>query len=218
MKEFKINNKGSAQLFTNSFLERLSRTCFAIPVVFYFLVSTFFLVYAGLNYNFKIAEYFLLFTGGCFLFTLIEYFVHRYIFHFAAKTEQQEKFQYNIHGVHHEFPKDKSRLVMPPVISVFISAMFLFIFRLLLGPGGYILFAGFIAGYCIYLLIHYAVHTLKPPTHFFRYLWRHQSLHHYNSADAAFSVSFPFWDFLFGTMPKHGSGNANKLPDGNRIS
>jgi 4-hydroxysphinganine ceramide fatty acyl 2-hydroxylase len=70
-----------------------------------------------------------------------------------------------------------------------------------MGDYGLIFFAGFVAGYSTYLIIHYAVHALKPPKNFLRYLWRHHSHHHYSSVDTAFGVSLPFWDVLFGTMP-----------------
>src|ERR1043165_7007295 len=49
-------------------------------------------------------------------------------------------------------------LVMPPLISITLSAMFFFLYRFLLDDYGLIFFAGFVAGYSTYLIIHYAVH------------------------------------------------------------
>jgi hypothetical protein len=61
-------------------------------------------------------------------FTLVEYLIHRYIFHFTPSNEGEEKLQYNIHGVHHEFPKDKDRLAMPPVLSILVAIFFFILF------------------------------------------------------------------------------------------
>ena len=204
MKEFKISNKGTTQLFRNPVLERLTRTPFALPVIFYLLVSVAATIYYSDTFEPSLLTDILMFLAGMFFFTLIEYIIHRFVFHFHATSEKQIEFQYSIHGVHHEFPRDKDRLVMPPVVSVVIAAAFYFLFRLIFSEQGLMFFAGFCTGYSIYLLIHYAVHKFRPPRNFFRFWWRHHSLHHYYSNEASFSVSNPLWDLLFGTMPKKG--------------
>jgi sterol desaturase/sphingolipid hydroxylase (fatty acid hydroxylase superfamily) len=105
---------------------------------------------------------------------------------------------------------------MPPVISIFLSAFFYELFFLTMGKPGWIFFAGFVAGYSTYLIIHYAVHSLRPPDNFLKYLWKHHSLHHYSSVNTAYSVSFPLWDILFGTMPAKNTERkaaGEKLPD-----
>ena len=90
---------------------------------------------------------------------------------------------------------------MPLVLSVILAGLFFLLFSYLMGKDGLIFYAGFMAGYSSYLLIHYAVHAIKPPQNFLKYWWKHHSLHHYASVHSAFSVSFPLWDILFGTMP-----------------
>jgi 4-hydroxysphinganine ceramide fatty acyl 2-hydroxylase len=202
MKEFRISNKGTAQLFSNQGLERLSRTPFALPVVFYFLVAIAATIYYSEKFDPELLSDVLLFLAGMLAFTLVEYIIHRFIFHFNATSEKQREVQYSIHGVHHQFPKDKDRLVMPPVISIVLAAGFYFLFRLIFSEQGLMFFAGFSSGYSLYLLIHYAVHRFRPPKNFFRFWWKHHSLHHYYESEGFFSVSFPFWDIVFGTMPK----------------
>jgi 4-hydroxysphinganine ceramide fatty acyl 2-hydroxylase len=217
MKQFKINNKGSGRLFSSQLLERMTRTNFTIPVVFYFAVSVFFLAISYLDKKIIFWYASWLLPGGWIFFTLIEYLIHRFLFHFHATTEKQLDFQYSIHGVHHEFPKDKERLVMPPVISIVLSTGFYFLFHWIMGDYGMLFFSGFICGYASYLLIHYAVHVLKPPKNFLKFYWKHHSLHHYDSVHSAFSVSFPFWDYLFGTLPRSKGRERkeieNRLPD-----
>jgi 4-hydroxysphinganine ceramide fatty acyl 2-hydroxylase len=217
MKNFKIDNKGTVKLFSNKILERLSRTNFLFPVIVFAALSALFLVLSffdnGINFRYALW----LFPLGWLSFTLVEYLIHRFLFHFHATTEKELDLQYKIHGVHHEFPRDKDRLVMPPVISVMLAFAFYYLFKLLMDDYGKLFFSGFIGGYSVYLVIHYAVHALKPPKNFFKFFWKHHSLHHYDSVHSAFSVSLPLWDYLFNTLPQT-TGKARKdiedrLPD-----
>jgi 4-hydroxysphinganine ceramide fatty acyl 2-hydroxylase len=217
MKDFKIDNKGSGQLFQNKFLEKLTRTHFLVPVILYFVVSALciFHGYQVLAAGFWKIIY--MFPLGWLTFTLVEYLIHRYIFHFNATTEKELNIQYSIHGVHHEFPRDKDRLVMPPVMSIVVAIIFFSIFSLVTGIYVWLFFPGFASGYSVYLLIHYSVHRFRPPANFLKYLWKHHSLHHYHSIEVAFGVSFPLWDHLFGTMPKSRKSTSHietdRLPD-----
>ena len=201
MKDFKINNKGTTQLFHNPVLESFTRTNFLVPVVFYYAVAVSSLTVAFLYTELHFVRVAWIFPLGMVAFSLVEYLIHRFLFHFNATTENQLQLQYSMHGVHHEFPRDKDRLVMPPVISILLSVLFFFLYRFLMGDYGLLFFAGFVSGYSTYLIIHYAVHALKPPKNVLKYLWRHHSHHHYASVHSAYSVSFPLWDILFHTMP-----------------
>lgn len=215
MKDFKIDNKGTGQIFRNRYLENLTRTHFAFPVILYFSLAAFVLLYGILVKDINVFSRIYLFPLGIIFFTLIEYLIHRFIFHFKTETEKERNLQYTIHGVHHEFPKDKDRLVMPPILSIVLAVFFYFLFKITMGDNTYIFYPGVVAGYSIYLLIHFAVHRYRPPNNFFKYLWKHHSLHHYKSTDAYFSVSFPVWDYIFGTIPpgKQDKAIENKLPD-----
>ena len=201
MKDFRVSNKGTVQLFSNPVLERMTRTPFAFPVTFFYLLATAVIIYYTENYYRTLPVLIVFFFSGMLAFTLIEYLMHRFVYHFPAKNQKQKDIQYSIHGVHHEYPRDKDRLVMPPIISMTLAIAFFFFFNFIFGDNGLPFFAGFSAGYSSYLVIHYAVHKWRPPKNFLRYWWKHHSLHHYHSVDAAFSVSFPLWDVLFRTMP-----------------
>lgn len=76
-------------------------------------------------------------------FSLVEYFIHRYIFHFNAVNEKEEQLKYHIHGVHHEYPRDKDRLVMPPLISFGIAILFYFFFKFIAGDYVWLFFRFF---------------------------------------------------------------------------
>jgi len=52
---------------------------------------------------------------GVFSWTLLEYLLHRFVFHFEAQpdSELQRDASFLIHGIHHDYPWDRDRLVMP---------------------------------------------------------------------------------------------------------
>jgi hypothetical protein len=61
---------------------------------------------------------------GLILWTLIEYGVHRFVFHFKPRNAWQERISFLFHGVHHAQPMAKSRLVMPPAVSIPLALLF----------------------------------------------------------------------------------------------
>jgi sterol desaturase/sphingolipid hydroxylase (fatty acid hydroxylase superfamily) len=216
MEDYKVSNKGSATLFKNPILEKLTRTNFYVPVILFLVLGIAASAYGYLKMEITIVSTLLLYLGGVFVFSLVEYLIHRFLFHFEAHTPQQKELKYKIHGVHHHFPKDKDRLAMPPVMSLALASVFYLIFMITLGKYGYPFFGGFVSGYSVYLIIHYAVHRFRQPRNFLKILWKHHSLHHYRSEDTAFGVSNPMWDYLFGTLPDRKSikiEDREQLPD-----
>ncbi len=213
MNNYRISNKGTTALFNNKFLEALTRTHVAVPIVLYNGVGLIILFYASRYTSLNMIHALYLFPLGMFTFSLVEYCIHRFLFHFTPKNEKQEHFKYKIHGVHHEYPRDKERLVMPPVVSILIAVFFYIVFRLLMAETVLLFFPGFLSGYCVYLSIHYAVHRYRPPKNFLRILWTHHALHHYKADDTAFAVSLPIWDHLFGTLPPRGDKSFNESKD-----
>jgi len=147
----------------------------------------------------------LVFLAGMFFWSLFEYLIHRFAFHFLAKSERATKFVYIIHGNHHEYPRDKERLFMPAVPSLILASTIfglMFISFKLLGGGNYVFsfFPGFMMGYLIYGTMHYAIHAWNPPFKWMKPLWRNHHLHHYKETQLGFGVSSTLWDHVFGTM------------------
>lgn len=198
----KPHTKGSKTLFTNPAMEKMTRTHIAVPLILFSIISTGLMVYGFQNEFITAINAPLLFIGGLLTFTLIEYIMHRFIFHLHPKNEKQEKFAYTVHGVHHDYPKDKDRLAMPPPLSIILATAFYLLFKLILGNFVYAFLPGFLMGYAAYLWVHYMVHAFKPPKNFFKILWVHHGIHHYKDPENAFGVSSPFWDLIFRTMPR----------------
>lgn len=148
------------------------------------------------------------FLGGLFLWTLAEYLLHRFLFHYEPTGPVLQRVWYLIHGVHHEQPQCKTRLVMPPILSIPLAlahyALFYLLFGVALGARGWVypLFAGFLTGYLIYDMTHYATHHLAMKWGFLKFLKRYHLLHHYKTPDDRYGISSPLWDYVFGTRPK----------------
>ena len=111
----KPKNAGTKLLFKNPILERLTRTHIAIPLCIFFTFAFCLLFWSVTHTTLPVWLTIMMFVAGFILFTWVEYIVHRYIFHMSTVTQVRENIQYMIHGVHHEFPKDKDRLAMPTI-------------------------------------------------------------------------------------------------------
>lgn len=198
---YKPKNTGKKELMGNKFLEALTRTHIAVPITLYVGLALY-MMYFGLLHDMitgiAVMSAFLL---GLLLFTFVEYIAHKHLFHMETDTPFKANIQYKFHGVHHEFPKDKGRLAMPPLVSIVLATVLFFLFRLVMGNAVFGFLPGFLVGYAAYLFVHYAVHAFRPPNNFLKVLWVNHGIHHYKAPDKAFGVSSPLWDYVFRTMP-----------------
>jgi sterol desaturase/sphingolipid hydroxylase (fatty acid hydroxylase superfamily) len=107
-----------------------------------------------------------------------------------------------IHGVHHDYPHDPMRLVMPPSVSIPLAVLFFFLFRAVLGPEWSLpAFAGFLVGYLIYDMGHYHIHHHRSDNRLSLALRRYHYRHHFQQSDRGFGVTSPIWDRVFRTSP-----------------
>jgi sterol desaturase/sphingolipid hydroxylase (fatty acid hydroxylase superfamily) len=147
------------------------------------------------------------FLIGLFAWTLAEYVIHRFVFHFRPRAPWQERVSFLFHGVHHAQPMSKTRLVMPPPVSIPLALLFYAGYYLLLGlvlgrpqwvaP----VFSGFITGYLIYDMLHYGTHHFRIRWRWWMAIRKHHMLHHSQTPDLRFGVTSPLWDIVFGTEP-----------------
>jgi sterol desaturase/sphingolipid hydroxylase (fatty acid hydroxylase superfamily) len=186
----------------NPTLEKLTHTNSFLPITLYAGLAIGFLAYALVASDLPILRVLLFFVSGLITFTLVEYFVHKYAYHMDDSTPSRAKLQYTLHGVHHEDPKDKSRLAMPVPMGLALAAIFFIIFYLILGYDAIAFFPGFVLGNSAYLFIHYAVHAYPPPKNMLKQLWFNHSIHHYMDHNKCYGVTSPLWDYVFGTMHK----------------
>ncbi|HNW15034.1 MAG TPA: hypothetical protein PKG92_10190, partial [Anaerolineaceae bacterium] len=120
------------RLFKSDFLEFFSHISPITVLVIWLPVALFFLIWSIAHApagGFPVVIP-LGFLVGLFLWTLAEYVLHRFLFHMPVKGEKAERIIFLFHGVHHAQPQLKTRLVMPPVISIPLAAIFYALFYL----------------------------------------------------------------------------------------
>lgn len=196
------DNNGTAIMFDNPIMERISRTHISIPITIFLVLAAISFYYALTGTGISLGIGLFVMLGGYIFFTLVEYMMHKHFFHMEPNTPIKDKLQYSVHGVHHDYPRDKDRLAMPPFVSAAYAAISYLLFTLVLGDYGLYFLPGFLVGYASYLGVHFIVHAYNPPKNFFKILWVNHAIHHYKDPDIAFGVSTPLWDIVFGTMPK----------------
>lgn len=192
--------RGELIMFENNrLLERLSRIRPAtVLTVFVPLVAAAF--YLSLASGRTALASAALFLAGAAFWTLFEYFFHRFIFHFEPEGAFQTRLQFVMHGVHHQYPQDKDRLVMPITVSIPLAFLLLALFHLLMGASAWGFFSGFLAGYLTYDMMHYAIHHAKGfDSPLLSKIRRHHLAHHFRDTRRGFGVSSPFWDAVFRT-------------------
>ncbi len=192
----------TCRMFENDLLERFSRIHPATPFVVWIPVILFVLYRSWTRQDTSVTGTFATVLTGVVAWTLAEYVLHRWVFHWTNDSPFGKRVHFLFHGVHHDFPSDKDRLVMPLLLSVPLGVMFYTLFLAVLGlriaePA----FAGFAVGYLCYDGTHYAVHHFKQTSRIGRYIKRHHMLHHHADHDGGFGVSTPLWDHVFRTMP-----------------
>jgi dihydroceramide fatty acyl 2-hydroxylase len=189
-------------MFESDFLERFSRIHPSTPFIVWIPVAAFFFGRSILRHDLAIPAAVGMFFLGILAWSIAEYVLHRWVFHWTNETAWGKRVHFLLHGVHHDFPSDKDRLVMPLPTSVPLAIIFYALFTLTLGRTiGEPFFAGFAIGYLFYDGTHYYVHHFVPTTRWGKFLRRHHMTHHFADHDGGFGVSSPLWDYVFRTLP-----------------
>lgn len=199
------HHTGKAKMFDSPFLESLSKTTLTSNVIVFGSVIGLMIYYALSAKQIPFYTFVGLFVFALFFWTFAEYILHRFLFHWLNESKIVKRFHFIVHGAHHLYPRDKERLLMPPIPGLLLASVLFSIFYVVFAIIGYAdytwgFFPGFFLGYLLYSFLHRAIHVIKPPKRF-EYLWKHHTLHHYQYPEKAFGVSTLFWDRVFGTMP-----------------
>src|SRR5690606_16647304 len=203
--------RGTTRMFESDPLERLSHVHPLVPAFLYLPVVIAALAVAIFVKNVGWGTVLWQTFAGYLLWTLFEYWLHRLMFHMPVVGPKTARIQFLIHGVHHDYPWDETRLVIPPAASLVLCVLTYLAFRAALGPDAmYAPFAGFVLGYVVYDETHWYVHAFKPTTRFGRWLRREHFLHHFKEPTTRFGVSCPWLDNVFGPRGTPLSPRANE--------
>jgi sterol desaturase/sphingolipid hydroxylase (fatty acid hydroxylase superfamily) len=155
-KTFVSNSSESTRMFKVDWMEALSKVHFSVPIILYFPVVVWCIIMAE-----KTECSLALFFGGLLFWTFTEYILHRFLFYWVPPGEWGKRLHFIWHGVHHDYPNDRLRLVLPPSVSIALAILFYFGFKMIIPtPSVFPFFAGFLLGYLFYDTMHYAMHHL----------------------------------------------------------
>lgn len=199
----------SIRIFKNPILEAMTHVHPIIPFVLWVPVIIFAFNQSLTVDGLSSLQFLAWGTFSLIVWTLTEYSLHRFIFHWDPKHAVGKRFVFLFHGLHHDDPKDGTRLVMPPVPAVLIMFLLWKLFSLLIPSNGLNAFMGwFIIGYLIYDYIHYATHHFKMTSKVGRFLKKWHIRHHHSHEKARYGVSSPLWDYIFRTHQPPQQNNA----------
>ena len=199
---FVSNKNKTVRMFESDFMEFFSHVHPATPALLFGPIIGLMLYLAFAHNKLSFLVVLVFFIVGILTWTLLEYVIHRYVFHYQPKTRLGKLLHFIMHGVHHDYPNDATRLVMPPIISVPLAVVFYAVFFVTLGRFAPAALAGFGFGYVCYDTIHYATHHFAMKRGVWRWLKQYHLRHHYQDDHAGYGVSSPLWDYVFKTTRK----------------
>jgi len=197
-KNYISNSTASVRMFKSNMLEALSKVHFTVPLFIYIPVVLYF-SYKAFAGNISLLSFIIYFIAGLTVWTITEYILHRFVFHFELRSNWGRRLHFIFHGVHHDYPKDAKRLVMPPSVSIPLAIGFYFLFLQILQDKTYLyaFFPGFIFGYLVYDMLHYAMHHYNFKSTVMKRIKQHHMLHHYDDSTKGYGVSSALWDIIF---------------------
>lgn len=190
---------GESTMFDHALIERLTMA-HPGPLLAIYGTAGLASVAIGLRAGISWTATGLTYLAGLLAWTFVEYAMHRFSFHHPPASERQVAFGYLVHGVHHAYPDDARRWVMPLVVTVPIGMVLLATSWRAFGAAGLPPFAGFAHGYLAYDTFHWAIHRNALGGAIGRFLRKHHLQHHYATPERRFGVSSPLWDVVFGTL------------------
>jgi sterol desaturase/sphingolipid hydroxylase (fatty acid hydroxylase superfamily) len=201
MSKLYVSNKDeTARMFKSDFLEAFSKVHWSVPLFIYTPVIGYLFYLSIVDYKVSALDISGLIVAGLFVWTITEYLLHRFVFHFHTTSDFGKRITFMFHGVHHDYPNDTKRLVMPPSVSIPLALGFFFLFKAILGGISVAPFyIGFIAGYLFYDISHYAIHHFNMHSKFWLAIKNHHMRHHYQDPELGFGVSSPLWDLILKT-------------------
>ncbi len=199
--KFVSNKDETIPLFESPALEYFTHIHPVTPLVTFTPVALFtaYLGYEAVGWAMSLA----LFVVGLLVWTLTEYILHRWVFHYEPKSQWGQYVHFMVHRIHHDYPRDSTRLVMPLLVSIPLAALFYVAFSAIFTIYANTLFSGFIVGYMAYDSIHYATHHLPMTSRLGRFLKTYHMRHHFEDSHVAFGVSNPLWDYVIGSVPSY---------------
>src|SRR3954462_1497317 len=195
---FVSNKNESIRMFRSDLLEFFTHIHWSTPLCIY-VPLTGWMFYLSARRGLSVGAIAALVVCGLVIWSFVEYAMHRFVFHYEPRSGWGRKMHFMAHGVHHDYPSDATRLVMPPLISIPLAIVFYSLFALLFGQVAPAVFAGLLIGYLFYDMLHYATHHRPMKRGLWLFLKRYHLRHHFHDDHTGYGVSSPLWDYVFRT-------------------
>lgn len=191
----------SPPMFESTLVDKFSRTHWSVVPILFIPATALCLALAVVSYGVGLWTALALYAGGFLAWTLAEYWLHRLFFHWTPGGKWGDQMHFLVHGVHHKWPRDRYRLVMPPAVSISLFWIFLGLYWVTMGEHGLAFHGGFVLGYIYYDTVHYYIHHHSPRFEWQRKLRKHHLAHHSPKFqhECKFGVSTTIWDHVFRT-------------------
>lgn len=190
-----------ARIFTSDVMEALSKVHPSVPFIFWLPVLAVVgsvALYTGMTSPRAFAVFLLL---GFVVWQFLEYFIHKGFFHWEGVGPISRRIHEIIHGYHHKYPDDASRLVMPLTVSIPLGALIAALLWLPQRPDVSVpVWIGVVLGYLWYDFMHWSSHHRKPRTAWGRRLRGHHMSHHFADPLTNYGISHRYIDLLLGTQ------------------
>jgi hypothetical protein len=115
-KNFVSNKDETVRMFDNNILEAVSKVHFTVPLIIYLPLIGYLLYISISEYAFSFLSITGLLIGGIFAWSVAEYLLHRFIFHYPAKTKFGKKIHF-IFRCNHDYQRLREDY-MPPSVSI----------------------------------------------------------------------------------------------------
>lgn len=210
MKDYIRNTRG--RMFDSAFFEFFSKVHPSMPFIFWLPVAFGILGYSlgsGVTTPVLTAAFFPL---GWVTWQLLEYVIHKKVFHYEGSGPFTRRFHDIVHGFHHKYPDDDTRLVMPLPVSISLAAIIWFGLSL----AGHTevtvpYWSGLVLGYLWYDFLHWSTHHRKPLTAWGRKLRAHHMSHHFADSTTNYGISYMWLDRVLGTLRNRKPGEKEVL-------
>lgn len=197
MRRISLSQRARPRLFENSFFEAFTffnlKAFVAMWSVLLAAIAVVAVMYAPTLWALP------LLIAGWLTWTITEYALHRFVFHLEPKSPWLQQVIFVIHGNHHADPNDPLRNLMPPVVSIPLGSLIWFGCVAVMGSVGHWFFLGFVTGYVVYDLVHYACHQFAMTGAVARFLKVHHMRHHFDREGVNYAITGMVWDRLFST-------------------
>lgn len=180
------------------------------PLVFYTAVVICLLILTR-GEAISLGASFALLLAGVLSWGLVEYGLHRFAFHYDARSVFGKEFVYALHLSHHENPRATDGIFSSLIVSTPVATAYLLLAWIATGSwrAASYLFTGLVVGYFYYEWLHFWSHHRRARLRAFRYLQKYHLLHHHQTPELRFGVTSPLFDIVFGTFEPVSSRRAN---------